>query len=192
MVIKMEVMLIWRSSIQQNTHHNVVSIAQATYPSTLPLTIHSMTGSKNVVTLLNQYGHGISYTQLEQVQTAIADRTLFGKNITHCTNGIMIQRQKGSQYTLQIYHRYVHSNSSDIAVSQRSKCRVITPPSPTVEQYYQKQRCGPENMEMNLTEITLEQMESAQRKDFAWFLAHFADCGNIFKARDGPQNVTSW
>ena len=37
---------------------------------------------------------------------------------------------------------------------------------------------------MNLTEITLEQMESAQRKDFAWFLARYADCGNIFKARD--------
>ena len=31
-----------------------------------------MTGSKNAVTLLNRFGHGISYTELEEVQTAMA------------------------------------------------------------------------------------------------------------------------
>ena len=44
-------------------------------------------------------------------------------------------------------------------------------------------------MELNLTEVTPEQMESAQKKDFAWFLPRFADCGNIF---NGPQCVPSW
>ena len=52
-------------------HRQVVSIAQDIIHSTskgtpkhilLPLTIHSMTGSKNAATLLNRFGHGISYT----------------------------------------------------------------------------------------------------------------------------------
>ena len=154
-------------------HRQVVSIAQDIIHSTskgrihtpkhmlLPLTIHSMTGNKNAVTLLNLFGHGISYTQLEEVQTAMAERhlerthegevffpsninpssrvslcfdnndiseeTLSGSGTTHCTNGVMIQKQMDSQYAV---------DNSNVAVGQRSKSRTITPPAPSIEQYY--------------------------------------------------------
>jgi len=173
-----------------------------------------MIGSKNAVTLLNRFGHGISYTQLEEVQTAMAKRhldratdgevffpsninpslrvslcfdnndineeTLSGSGTTHCTNGIMIQKQMGSRYS-------AGSNSLE-----RTKSRSIPAPAPSIEQYYHKQRCGPGNMELNLTEVTPDQMVCAQKKDFAWFLARFADCGNILQASDGPQCVPGW
>ena len=44
-------------------------------------------------------------------------------------------------------------------------------------------------MELNLTEFTPDQMVCAKKKYFAWFLARFADHGNILQARDGPQCV---
>jgi len=43
-------------------------------------------------------------------------------------------------------------------------------------------------LELNLTEATPDQMVFAKKKDFSWFLARFADHGNILQARrDGLQ-----
>ena len=74
----------------------------------------------------------------------INEETLSGSGTTHCTNGIMIQKQMDSQYAV---------DSSNVAVGQRSKSRTIIPPAPSIEQYYHNQCCGPRNMELNLTEI---------------------------------------
>ena len=38
----------------------------------LPMAIKSMTGSSEEVKLLNRSGHGLSYTQIEEVETAMA------------------------------------------------------------------------------------------------------------------------
>ena len=64
-----------------NVHPQVVSIAQDIIYYTLKgqiwtskhilLTIHNMTGIKSVVILINHLGHGISYTELEELQTAM-------------------------------------------------------------------------------------------------------------------------
>ena len=92
----------------------------------LPLSVKNWTGSAEVVMTLNKFGHGISYTALEELETAMAEKqirhqssgcvlpsnivpgvfsifcydnndlqeeTLNGKGTTHCTNGIVIQRQ---------------------------------------------------------------------------------------------------
>ena len=92
----------------------------------LPLSVKTWTGSAEVVMTLNRFGHGISYTALEELKTAMAEKqiqhqssgcvppsnivpgvfsifcydnndlqeeTLSGKGTTHCTNGIVIQRQ---------------------------------------------------------------------------------------------------
>ena len=93
---------------------------------TLPLNVKSLTGSSQVVTMLNKLGHGISYPKLREMETSMAVRqahrqengcilpsninqgifiifafdnndlleeTLSGHGTTHCTNGIIIQRQ---------------------------------------------------------------------------------------------------
>ena len=37
------------------------------------MTIKSITGSSEVVTLLNRFGHGASYSKLEEIETAMAE-----------------------------------------------------------------------------------------------------------------------
>ena len=92
----------------------------------LPITIKNITGCKEVITLLNRFGHGISYEQVLSIETALAEKqmeaevqgvvlpssvrpnvfslfcwdnidlleeTLSGKGTSHCTNGIIVQRQ---------------------------------------------------------------------------------------------------
>ena len=101
----------------------------------LPFLVKSKTGSVEIITVLNKLGHGISYSQLEEIEKGIAEvqmkavengtllpsncqlnifmtfafdsndlaeQTLSGKNITHCTNGIVFQRKEDSCQSSQI------------------------------------------------------------------------------------------
>ena len=45
----------------------------------LPMTVKSLTGNAELVTLLNRFGHGLSYSQIEEHETAIAEQQL--KNV---------------------------------------------------------------------------------------------------------------
>ena len=45
----------------------------------LPMTVKSLTGNAELVTLLNRFGHGLSYSQIEELETAIAEQQL--KNV---------------------------------------------------------------------------------------------------------------
>ena len=40
---------------------------------TLPIAVKNLTGSKEVITLLNRYGHGISYCQVLEIETTLAE-----------------------------------------------------------------------------------------------------------------------
>ena len=44
----------------------------------LPMTVWHLTGSSQIVSLLNKFGHGISYSQLEELDTALAESALAG------------------------------------------------------------------------------------------------------------------
>ena len=99
----------------------------------LSLTVKNLTGSKEMITLLNRFGHAISYDQVLQIETRLAEEqlktevngvilpkiiqpnvfstfcwdnidlleeTLSGQGTTHCTNGIIIQRQVAGCYPL--------------------------------------------------------------------------------------------
>lgn len=50
-----------------------------------PMTVKNLTGSAEVVHLLNQFGHGISYTQLEELETAIAEKVVVAEQ-----NGVFV------------------------------------------------------------------------------------------------------
>lgn len=41
---------------------------------TLPIAVKSLTGSAEVITLLNRLGHGLSYSQVEEIETALAEQ----------------------------------------------------------------------------------------------------------------------
>ena len=71
--------------LSERMHHKMVSIAEdivfiASNRSkltpkhiTLPITMKSITGSSEVVTLLNRFGHGVSCSKLEEIETAVAE-----------------------------------------------------------------------------------------------------------------------
>ena len=39
----------------------------------LPMTVKSLTGNVELITILNRFGHGLSYSQIEEVETALAE-----------------------------------------------------------------------------------------------------------------------
>jgi hypothetical protein len=51
----------------------------------LPLTVKSLTGNAEVITLLNRFGHGLSYSQILEIETALAD-----KQIACQTDGVLL------------------------------------------------------------------------------------------------------
>lgn len=114
-------------SLAQDLSYNVSHGRQKTPKHVaLPLTVKNLTGSREVITLLNRYGHGISYDQVLEIETRLGENhleaqehgvvlpsvvspnvfstfcwdnidlleeTLSGRGTTHCTNGIVVQRQ---------------------------------------------------------------------------------------------------
>lgn len=52
---------------------------------TLPLTVKSLTGNAELITILNRLGHGLSYSQVEELETALAER-----EIERQQNGILV------------------------------------------------------------------------------------------------------
>ena len=93
----------------------------------LPMTVRNLTSNVQIVSLLNRFGHGLPNSQMQEIDTAIAEQrlqaessevfipsnivrcgqtisfcwdnndileeTLSGMRTTHCTNGIILQRQ---------------------------------------------------------------------------------------------------
>ena len=114
-------------SIGQDLIYNISKGRQKTPKHVaLPMTVKNLTGCKEVITLLNRFGHGISYEQVLSIETGLAEKqmeaedqgvilpssvrpnvfslfcwdnidlleeTLSGKGTSHCTNGIIVQRQ---------------------------------------------------------------------------------------------------
>ena len=160
------------------------------------MTKHNMTGSKSVVTLINRFGHGISYTELEELQTAMAESCLNQNNaddvylpsninpsqrVSLCfdNNDINEETLTGSGTThctngiaLQRQTDLNYSTSDAVVSSQkhRSKARTMAVSPSSIAEYCCKERCGPGKMELNLSEFTCEHMVTAEKLDFAWFL----------------------
>ena len=213
-----------------NIHRKVVSIAQDIIYCTskgriwtpkhilLPMTIHNMTGSKSVVTLINCFGHGISYTELEELQTAMAESRLSQNNaddvylpsninpaqrVNLCfdNNDINEETLSGSGTThctngIAIQRQVDFNFSTSVAViscqKHRSKARTIATPPSSLAEYCQKGRCGPGKMDLNLSEFTCKHMLTAEKLDFVWFLTPFAKFGDVCKMSEDPQCIPSW
>ena len=53
----------------------------------LPITLKGMTGSSEAVTLINKFGHGLSYSRVLEMETAIATRELANPELSHALIG---------------------------------------------------------------------------------------------------------
>ena len=42
----------------------------------LPLTVKSLTGNAELVTILNRFGHALSYSQIEELETTLAEKAI--------------------------------------------------------------------------------------------------------------------
>ena len=51
----------------------------------LPMTVKSLTGNVELITILNRFGHGLSYSQVEEVETALAEM-----QIARQQNGVLV------------------------------------------------------------------------------------------------------
>ena len=86
------------NATDKSVHRHILSVAQdlifisskgAEQPPKhigLAMTVRHMTGSKEIVRILNHYGHSISYDELEQLDTAIANEIIQ----KHETDGIVL------------------------------------------------------------------------------------------------------
>ena len=76
----------WILSLGQDLIH-CVSRGRTKTPKhvLLTMTVKSLTGNAELVTLLNRFGHGLSYSQIEELETAIAEQ-----QITNLRNGVLL------------------------------------------------------------------------------------------------------
>lgn len=73
------------SNLPPNVHRLVLSLCQDLIHSVsrgriktpkhvfLPMTVKSLTGNVELITILNRFGHGLSYSQVEEVETALVE-----------------------------------------------------------------------------------------------------------------------
>ena len=85
------------SNLSPNVHRIVLSFCQDLIHAVsrariktpkhvvLPMTVKSLTGNVELITILNRFGHGFSYSQIEEVETALAE-TQIGKQ----GNGVFV------------------------------------------------------------------------------------------------------
>ena len=184
----------------------------------LPVAIHHLTGSTQVVRLLNRFGHSISVPQLQEVETALAERhiakiqsvgvnlpsvirplsfamfcwdnidileeTLSGAGTTHCTNGIVVQRQVHGplrESQLQCY---------DI-VHMRTRQRSVNALPADVQPFNAGQRCEPQAyqaVDMSSFDVTREVCPDLLF-DFIWLLARFYPSAEDFFTRAERQQI---
>ena len=76
----------WILSLGQDLIH-CVSRGRTKTPKhvLLPMKVKSLTGNAELVTLLNRFCHGLSYSQIEELETAIA-----GQQISNLRNGVLL------------------------------------------------------------------------------------------------------
>lgn len=184
----------------------------------LPMTVKNLTGSAQMVNLLNNFGYGIAYSQLLEVETAIAEKqldkcdngiclpsniqpnvfsvfcwdnndimeeTLSGKGTTHCTNGIIIQRETGAS----------HPASSAYSQQRSQRRRSLQVAPIPVLPYVSRGREGPAPNQLIIKDwlaYDAADYQGAVKMDFLWFLARQEMVDTFMPKSNCKQLVPSW
>lgn len=216
-----------KTSVPKNINHQVLSIAQDLLHCTrrgilktpkhiaLPLTVKSLTGSSDLVTMLNHFGHGLSYHSIEEVETAIAEaqlssqqgRSFLPSNIQEnvpaifCWDNNDILEEtlsgKGTTHCTNgiVIQRKVHGcamppKQTPISSAQhKRKQRTVEQLPQDVISYIPKKRKGPPQMQTHPNELGHPDMgphRAAKMKDFCWFMCRLPKTDNHI------QTVPAW
>ena len=166
----------------------------------LPWAIQSLTGNVELIKVLNRFGHGISYSQPEEIDTALCLQKLANGD----ESGVVIpsnmrpgiptnlaydnidrieeNTQRSGNLTQSEWY---HSSASVPSVHQqkpnhtttKSKTHTIHVPTQPLPPYDPRIRVGPlrmEHMKVNLEEVK----EEAQMKNHVWTLVRQQDTAN--------------
>ena len=175
-----------------------------------------MTGSAELVTILNRLGHGVSYSKLEEYETAVGEKqierqqggivlpsncyhnipatlawdnndlleeTLSGRGTTHCTNGIVIQRQAQGPSDF---------NPDDSRNYSRRRS-VKSEKSPLLP-YVADKRHNPKSLPLTQEQTTLYSGTGDQlhQIDIGWFLCRLPVVASLLSQAPRQQVVPAW
>ena len=163
--------------------------------------IKSLTGNVELIQVLNRLGHGVSYTQLEENDTAlclqkmasnlnattILPQSIKGNVFTNfawdnidrleetITGGGTTHRVNGIVVQPQVYGP--HLPNAPLPLVEKCKQRSITLESQPLSTYISGDRVGPQQLTTNCPD-NLREAELTKLKDFVWLLARISDTNN--------------
>ena len=183
----------------------------------LPIAIKSLTGSAELITILNRFGHSLSYSQEEEAETAIAKALLEqeGNGVllpSICTKGVFgtfcwdnndIQEETLSgKGTTHCTNGIVIQKRPDICMPDQirtntnipKKSRSFSQLPSNIDPYITRGRASPSPVALNyqcLVELQ-DDYFSAKEADFAWLLSRMDIKDNLFSSGDNNPSIPHW
>ena len=185
----------------------------------LPMTVKTLLGFSEVITPLNRFGHGLSYSQVEQIETSIAEAELNSQSDTmlptncHAVfiiffwgggwNNNDIQEEtlsgKGTTHCTKgiLVQERVDSVIPETQLVQQAtfpKKRSHTSLPKDLFQYIAGPHQGPKpkNIDVSLLKENANEHQIAQMKDLAWFLLRLQVQDSLFQVEKLEQQVPGW
>ena len=180
------------------------------------MTMKSITGSFEVVTLLNRFGHGVSYIKLEEIEIAVAERQInkhenedlipsnCQKNIFStfaCDNNDMLGETLLGIATTHCTNGIVIQRSVDTCAEKPDDKEVNFSKKRTLEDFHiqilpycAKKRSDPETIPP--TEATVKgssnEIEHSKKNDFLWPICILNISDPLFHIIQEAQSIPSW
>ena len=216
--------------VSEKTHHKILSLGQdfmfnasngrikTPKHIALPMTIKSKTGCAEIVTLLNRLGHGISYTHIEELETAMAMRQVKryedgsvlpsnaqpGVFATFCWDNNDLKEEtlsgKGTTHCtngimIQPKVQGCQERPLMATAEARSKHRAFKMPPIEINFFPSGKRLGPPPI--NLSEIELQRsthiLSPHSFKDNGWMLCRLNPSADIFTPnQEESQQIAAW
>ena len=181
----------------------------------LPITVKSLTGSTELITILSHFGHCVSYSQVEEIETALAEKEIAKRleqdqlpgecdpnvDIVCCwdNNDIMEETLSGKETTHCTNGIVIQTKPHGCKTKpmcntmQRTRRRHLKDVNQPQQQYHRKPREDPPpspNAIFHLQEVGGAVSSQAEKIDFAWFLSQLPLTGSLLNLVTNYQQVS--
>ena len=171
----------------------------------LPFAVKSLTGNVELIQILNRLGHSVSYSQIEEIDTALCLKklsidslialpysihpnmftTLAWDNIDRLEETLSGSGTSHRVNGIAIQAQFIGPEKLDASSNDRkTKQRTIMPYQPTVPIYNTGSRVGPDQVTVVDDPDVFNCLSDAKMKDFVWLLFRLS-------SKD-EQTVSSW
>ena len=185
----------------------------------LPMAVRHLTGSAQLVKMLNRFRHGLSTTQMQQLATDLAEQQMerqtagnllpSGIDPAGATVSLAWDNNDICEETLSgmgtthcrtgiVVQRVTAGPSlppTNAATVQRSRRRrTLAAPGYTIIEYAAGRRCGPLPVRLPFNALRQELThlhKQAMMKEFLWFLARYSADEDLLAPR-GDQSIPGW